>query len=121
MAERSATARRIDWAARQLLACRSTSACVAELAEMEAISLRSARRYVARAHQRLVDDLEESGVDRRQLVAQVTHGLMEAMAKALASGHASAVVGCSRELRKLLNLSVAAPPVDRSSRFPRFN
>jgi len=39
------------------------------------------------------------------MVAQLTHGLMEALSKAVASNQPAAVVGCARELNNLLGLS----------------
>ena len=47
-------------------------------------------------------DLEHAGVDRQKLVAQLTHGLMEALGKAIASDQPAAVVGYARELNSLL-------------------
>ena len=98
---------RLDWAVKRLMACRSTTATVACVSEHWGISRRQARRVVGAAHQQLVDDLEESGVDRQKLVAQITHGLMEALGKAIASDQPAAVVGCARELNSLLGLGGA--------------
>jgi hypothetical protein len=105
MASPSVTEQRIQWAANRLLECRSTSAVVAELAEREGLSRRQARRLVGKAHMVLVDDLEQAGVDRLQIVAQLEHGLMEALGKAPASSQPAAVVGAARELRELLQLT----------------
>ena len=44
-------------------------------------------------------------VNRQQMVAQLTHGLMEALGKAITSDQPAAVVGCARELNNLLGLS----------------
>ena len=99
---------RLDWAVKRLMACRSTTATVACVSEHWGISRRQARRVVGAAHQQLVDDLEESGVDRQKLVAQITHGLMEALGKAIASDQPAAVVGCARELNSLLGLSASS-------------
>lgn len=104
-----ARAERLDWAVRRLMECRSTAAVVSEMSEKWGISRRQAQRVVGHAHEQLALDLEGAGLERRQLAAQLIHGLMEAMSKALASGHASAVVGCSRELRELVRLSAPAP------------
>ena len=108
MASRAVTVERLDWAVRRLTECRSTTAVVAELADWAGISRRQARRLVARAHQVLVDDLEEVGLERKALVAQLHHALMEAMARALQSDQPAVVVGCARAINDLLQLS--APP-----------
>ena len=100
----AAAAARVDAALLMLQQGRSASATVSHLAEMHGISRRQGQRIVAKAYQLLRDDIEQAGINRHQEVAQLVHTLHEAMAKALASGHASAVVGCSRELRELLDL-----------------
>jgi nucleoid DNA-binding protein len=104
MAVAGAVAARVDHAVSMLMAGRSASAAVAEVAETYGISRRQSRRVVGKAFQVLRDDIEQSGISRKAESAQLVHTLHEAMAKALASGHASAVVGCSRELRELLGL-----------------
>ena len=75
------------------------------MAEHWGISRRQARRVVGAAHEELVADIDDSGVNRQQMVAQLTHGLMEALGKAIASDQPAAVVGCARELNSLLGLS----------------
>jgi ABC-type amino acid transport substrate-binding protein len=104
MAAHGAAAARVDAALQMLQQGRSASATVSHLAEMHGISRRQGQRIVAKAFQVLRDDIEQSGINRKAESAQLVHALHEAMAKALASGHASAVVGCSRELRELLGL-----------------
>ncbi len=42
--------------------------------------------------------IDDSGVSRQQMVAQLTHGLMEALGKAIASDQPAAVVGCDHHL-----------------------
>jgi hypothetical protein len=100
----SARAERLDWAVRRLMECRSTSAVVADMADHWGMSRRQSQRVVGQAHQQLVADLEGAGVDRSALTAQLAHGLMEAMAKALASDQPSAVVGAVKAMAGLLGL-----------------
>lgn len=101
-------AHRAQLAFDHLLQGHSGSATVAFLSETTGISQRQARRDVAAAYDRLQRDIEDCGIDRRKLTAQLVHGLQSAMAKALASDHPSAVVGAARELRELLRLNVEA-------------
>lgn len=101
---RAGTTTRIEQATRLLLQGRSGPSVTAELAETHGISRRQARRIVAAAYGVITADISEAGLDRQQLVAQVTHCLQEGMAAALAGGHVSAAVGCARELRELLGL-----------------
>ncbi len=105
MVNKAEAQQRLDWAVKQLMECRSTSATVASVAEHWGISRRQARRVVGAAHEELVADVENSGVNRQQIVAQLAHGLMEALSKAVASNQPAAVVGCARELNNLLGLS----------------
>ena len=78
------------------------------MSEHWGISRRQARRVVGAAHNELVADIDDSGVNRQQMVAQLTHGLMEALGKAIASDQPAAVVGCARELNSLLGLSASS-------------
>lgn len=98
-------AHRAQLAFDHLLQGHSGSATVAYLAETTGISQRQARRDVAAAYERLQRDIEDCGIDRRKLTAQLVHGLQEALAKALATNHTSSVVGAARELRELLRLN----------------
>lgn len=104
MAGKAATAQRVRFAARMLLQGHSGSRVVSELAAKEGISLRSARRYVARGYQQIVDDIEEAGIEQVHITAQTIHMLQEGMARALNSNHISAMVGAARELRELLQI-----------------
>lgn len=116
-------AARIDYAVEQLAAMRSTHRAVAMVAETWGVSARQARRIVRQAHERLAADLEETGVDRRQLAAQLAHGLVESFGLALSTNQPGAAVASARELRKLLGLAAAEPlhqpPRPRPS-FPSF-
>ena len=60
---------------------------------------------MAAAYDRLQQEIEDCGIDRKKLTAQLINGLQEAMAKALATNHTSSVVGAARELRELLQLT----------------
>lgn len=108
MASRGSTAERIDWAVRRLSECRSTTAVVAELADYWGVSRRTAQRLVGAAHQVLVQDLEQVGLDRKELVAQLHHALMESLAKALASNQPAAAVAACRAIAEICQLTT--PP-----------
>ncbi len=106
MATNAAVAHRVDQAARLLLAGHGPSKVVGVIADHHQISRRQARRIVARAYQLITDDLEEVGVDRKALTAQLVANLQAAMASALNNGHPSACVGAAKELRELVGLGV---------------
>jgi len=105
MAARSVTAERIDWALQRLIECRSTTAVVALLSEREGISRRQAQRLVAKAHKVLLSDIEQVGLDRREMVAQLVHALMETLSKALASNQPAAAVAAVRAIDDLCKLT----------------
>jgi len=105
MANRSAVSERVAWAAERLAACHPTSAVVAEMSERWGCSRRQSQRLVAKAHQQLVDDLEVSGVERVHVVAQLHNALLTAMATALSRNQPAVVVGASRALMDLLQLT----------------
>lgn len=108
MAVRPATAARLDWAVRQLLACHGPSKVVADLATREGISRRQARRIVGNAYQQLQQDLTDAGIDRTAMAAQVAHGLLEGIALALERNQPAAVAGCAAQLQSLLAIGVGA-------------
>ena len=105
MANRSAVSERVNWAAAQLAECHPTSAVVSEMSERWGCSRRQSQRIVKRAHQQLVDDLELVGVERVHVVAQLNTALMAAMATALSRNQPAVVVGASRALMDLLQLT----------------
>lgn len=110
MASRTATRDRVSEAVALLLAGRSASGIVSEMADKHGVTRRQARRYVGKGYEIIRDDIDESDVDREKLVSQLVHSLQESLSKAAAAGHACAVVGCCRELRELLALSADAKP-----------
>ena len=105
MANRSAVNERVGWALERLAACQPTSTVVTEMTARWGCSRRQSRRLVARAHQQLVDDLELVGVERVHVVAQLNTALMAAMATALSRNQPAVVVGASRALMDLLQLT----------------
>jgi hypothetical protein len=96
---------RVDFAYRLLLKGHSCSRVVAELADSAGISRRQGRRIVNRAYAELKRDLDDAEVDRVMVVSQTIHMLQEGAAKAFAHNHVSAMVGCIRELRELIQIA----------------
>jgi len=75
------------------------------MSEKWGCSRRQSQRIVKRAHQQLVDDLELVGVERVHVVAQLHTALFSAMATALSRNQPAVVVGASRALMDLLQLT----------------
>ena len=105
MANRSAVSERVAWAAERLAACQPISTVVSGMSERCWCSRRQSQRIVKRAHQQLVDDLELVGVERVHVVAQLHVALFSAMATALSRNQPAVVVGASRALMDLLQLT----------------
>jgi uncharacterized FAD-dependent dehydrogenase len=110
MASRTSTNDRINEAVALLLAGRSASGIVSEMADKHGVTRRQARRYVGRGYEIIRDDIDAADVDREKLVSQLVNSLQESLAKAAAAGHTCAVVSCCRELRELLGLAADAKP-----------
>ncbi len=119
MACRLATTSRIDLAAKELLRGRGASAVVAFLSETQGISRRQAQRIVGRAYGLIVEDVEQAGVDRRELTAQLIATLQEASASALEKGHFTGAVAACRELRELLGLGQVPTRVPQPGSYRR--
>jgi hypothetical protein len=102
---RARTADRVAAAEQLLLQRRSPSQVVAELAELEGISRRSARRYVTRALEAIKADTES--VDRAQLVALLVDALNRTIAMGLERHQPAVVIGAARELDSLLGLGAS--------------
>ena len=118
MASRTATNDRINEAVALLLAGRSASGIVSEMADKYGVTRRQARRYVGRGYEIIRDDIDAADVDREKLVSQLVNSLQESLAKAAAAGHICAVVSCARELRELLGLAADATPKPYSQPTP---
>ena len=85
MAGRSATTERVNWALELLMAGRGSTAVLTELSQREGISRRQAQRITAKAHQTLVNDLDQT--ERTHLTAQLVHLLMESAAQEIGRAH----------------------------------
>jgi hypothetical protein len=111
MAGRGVVRQRQDWAFKRLLTGASTTAVVAELADREGVSRRTAQNDVRAAYQRLVDDVLGSGVDRAGMAAKLGHLLECSIEKAMAENNPGAVSALSSRLMELYSL---VPPASRS-------
>jgi len=96
--------RRIDVAAEMLAKGHSGTSVVSFMSKKTGLSRRHCQRIVAKAYKVLVADLEEIGVDRKEMVSQLIINLQEGIQKALSSGHISAMVACVRTLNDLCGL-----------------
>lgn len=110
MAGRGVVAQRQDWAFRRLLTGASTTAVVAELADREGVSRRTAQNDVRSAYAQLVADVQGSGVDRAAMAAKLGHILETAIEKAMAQNNPGAVASLCSRLMELYALNPQTPP-----------
>ena len=108
MTRKLETEHRLRWALGEVLKCRSTSLIVAELSDREGISRRQARRNVARAYSEMVADIEGSGLDRKEMLAQCINALQITLSQALEAGHGGWAIGAVRTLNDLVGLGPEA-------------
>lgn len=93
-----------------------TSELVAKLAEQWGCSRRSARRYVAAAHQEMVDELEH--VTRTEMLASLINRLETTARRAQEDGQHAAVVGACKVLAALC--VYGSPPTERLPSWKRW-
>lgn len=105
MAPQRRTATRIDAAARDLLSGNGASVVVTLVAEREGLSRRQAQRIVHAAYRQLTADLEEGGVDRRELMAQLVSNLQSSISQSIATNQPGACVAAVRLLAELVGLT----------------
>ena len=82
----------------------SNSACVAFAADQWGVSARQTYRLLQRAWASIHDDVDQVGVDRREMTAWAIHQLQRAVGDALDLHNAGAAVGAVREMNLLLGL-----------------
>ena len=115
-ANKAELTRRIDIAAGMLAKGHSGTSVVTFMSEEEGISRRQSQRIISKAYQQLVNDLEEIGLDRKEMVSQLIVNLQSGIQKSLALGHISAMVACVRTLNDLCGLGANRQPLRSSGR-----
>ena len=96
--------RRLDLAADMLAKGYSGTFVVTFMSQEEGLSRRQSQRIISKAYQQLVNDLEEIGLDRKEMVSQLIVNLQSGIQKSLDLGHISAMVACVRSLNDLCGL-----------------
>ena len=82
----------------------SNSVCVDHATAEWGLSSRQAYRLVKRAWSSIHADVDEVGIDRREMLAWCIHQLQAAAAQGLAKNNTGATVSAVRELNLLLGL-----------------
>ena len=107
MAKRSTNAvvaDRVRTLKQMILTGSSNSTCVAFAADQWGLSTRQTYRLLQRAWESIHDDVDQVGVDRREMTAWAIHQLQRAVGDALDRHNAGAAVGAVREMNLLLGL-----------------
>ena len=99
---RAEAAARVAWVLRELSLLRPRHEVMAELTSQEGISERTARRYVQRAQQQLLEGI--SATQRDELLSQMVSTLQSTCRRAAAGERYGEVVGCVKLLAQLTGL-----------------
>ena len=100
----SVIADRVRTLKQMILSGSSNSVCVEHAADQWGLSRRQSYRLLQRAWASIHDDVDQVGVDRREMTAWAIHQLQRAVGDALDRHNAGAAVGAVRELNLLLGL-----------------
>ena len=109
----SVIAERVRTLKQMILSGSSNSVCVAHAADQWGLSTRQSYRLLQRAWASIHDDVDQVGVDRREMTAWAIHQLQRAVGDALDRHNAGAAVGAVREMNLLLGLGEHTRSVHR--------
>ena len=98
--------RRTNDAVKLLLLGHSTQAVVAEVAEREGCSRRTARRITARAWKIVRDDVDKVGLENPEMASLLIHQLQTIAAQGLETNQLGSAVAATRELAALLGIGM---------------
>ena len=97
-ANAEATAERVDHLQGMILAGEPNTACVAFARQTWGVSRAQGYRLLKKAWAQTKDDIEESGIDRQELLSWSIQMLMAAAGQAMKQNNPGAVVGAIRQL-----------------------
>ena len=92
------TAARIDQLQGMILAGQPNTACLTFARQTWGISRSQGYRLLKKAWAQIKDDIDESGIDRQELLAWSIQTLMSAAGQAMQQKNPGAVVACIRQL-----------------------
>ena len=97
-ANAEATFKRIEHLQGMILAGQPNTACLAYARHMWGVSRSQGYKLIKRAWQQIKNDIDESGIDRQELLAWSIQTLMSAAGQAMQQKNPGAVVACIRQL-----------------------
>ena len=97
-ANAEATAERVDHLQGMILAGEPNTACLTYARQTWGVSRSQGYRLLKKAWAQIKDDIDESGIDRQELLSWSIQTLMAAAGQAMEQGNPGAVVACIRQL-----------------------
>ena len=92
------TADRVELLAGMILAGSNNTECLVYARQTLGVSRAQGYKLVKRAWAQIKDDIDESGIDRQELLSWSIQTLMAAAGQAMQQGNPGAVVACIRQL-----------------------
>ena len=92
------TAERVEHLQGMILAGQSNTACLTFVRQTWGISRSQSYRLLKKAWAQIKDDIDESGIDRQELLSWSIQTLMAAAGQAMQQKNPGAVVACIRQL-----------------------
>ena len=97
-ANAEATSKRVDHLQGMILAGQSNTACLTFMRQTWGVSRAQGYRLLKKAWAQIKDDIDESGIDRQELLSWSIQTLMAAAGQAMQQKNPGAVVSCIRQL-----------------------
>ena len=92
------TAERVERLQRMILSGQSNTVCLAFMRQTGGFSRAQGYRLLKKAWQQIKNDIDESGIDRQELLSWSIQTLMAAAGQAMQQKNPGAVVACIRQL-----------------------
>ena len=92
------TAERVEHLQRMILSGQSNTVCLAFMRQTWGVSRAQGYRLLKKAWAQIKDDIDESGIDRQELLSWSIQTLMAAAGQAMQQKNPGAVVACIRQL-----------------------
>ena len=100
-ANAEATAERVDHLQGMILAGEPNTACLMYARQTWGVSRSQGYRLLKKAWQQIKNDIDESGIDRQELLSWSIQTLMAAAGQAMQQKNPGAVVACIRQLDQM--------------------
>ena len=100
-ANAEATTERVDHLQGMILAGQPNTACLTYARQTWGVSLSQGYRLLKKAWAQIKDDIDESGIDRQELLSWSIQTLMAVAGQAMEQGNTGAAVACIRQLEHM--------------------